>query len=216
VGTKPPKPFWGVTKAEKDAYKATYKKLSTADKKKEDDKKKAALAEIARSKVTFWASNVLTMEEKIKVTSSSSSAKCSFAGGCAYKVEGVKGLTTSLRDLPLENYIKICDQKCKFIDKDLKAGTVTCTLPSISTTYSNKNFKIAKESENLKSGSYFGTVANPAMYFDDDLTVRPSDNGKGCNVGMKFRTGFVGMLSQVKYFISQIDFKPAFVNNLQF
>ena len=52
------------------------------------------------------------------------------------------------------------------------------------------------------------------MSFDD---INLNENGldtNPCHVGMKFRPGFVGVLSQVKYFLDQS--KPTYVNNLVF
>ena len=42
-----------------------------------------------------------------------------------------------------------------------------------------------------------------------------SDNNANCFVGMKFRPGFVGLLSQVKYFMNNIN-KATYSGNLKF
>ena len=42
-------------------------------------------------------------------------------------------------------------------------------MPAISTIYSNANFKISTESENLKAGNLFGTVADFELAFDGKI-----------------------------------------------
>jgi hypothetical protein len=105
------------------------------------------------------------------------------------------------------NYISVCDEKCEF-DESASTSTVTkCKVPRVSTIYSNENFEIAKKSENLKAREFFGDGTDYQLVFDDDLVVAPNIAGATCKVGMKFKEGHVGMLSQVKYFMK--DFTKA-------
>ena len=67
------------------------------------------------------------------------------------------------------DYFSICDEKC-IIDETLySASFATCKVPAISNIYSNVNFKISTESENLKAGNLFGTVADFELAFDGKI-----------------------------------------------
>lgn len=53
--------------------------------------------------------------------------------------------------------------------------------------------------------------------FDHSLTVMPSVSGTSeCYVGGSFKENHVGMLSQVKYFMGDIEDKAQYVDNLKF
>ena len=91
-----------------------------------------------------------------------------------------------------------------------------CKVPMLSTVYSNENYNISSESENLKSGKYFGTASNFEIAFDDNLLVTPTDTSSPCHMGMQFKEGHVGLLSQVKYFMKDISSKALFVNTTTF
>ena len=132
-------------------------------------------------------------------------------------MQATAGFTTMLKTLPLENYIKICEKKCVITAADSVAGTAWCKVPSVSTTYSNENFKIEVPSENLNSGKFFGTNASQApRAFDNKPMTLVNDNEKVCNVGMEFKKGYIGAITQVKYFLKEIDNRASFENNLAF
>jgi len=46
----------------------------------------------------------------------------------------------------------------------------------MSTIYSNANYKIETENEDLKARSFFGNVNNVMLAFDDKLVVQPSNS----------------------------------------
>jgi hypothetical protein len=74
-------------------------------------------------------------------------------------------------------------------------------VPKVSTIYSNENFQIAIPSEDLKGRQIFGNSPNYELAFDGKLLEKPSEFKYTCNVGLSFKEGHVGMLSQVKYFM---------------
>lgn len=78
-------------------------------------------------------------------------------------------------------------------------------MPALSTIYSNENFAIELESEDLDSGKYFGTADDNSLVFDGDLLVPSTDNNEYCVIGMAFKEAHVGMLSQVKWFMRDMD-----------
>ena len=121
-----------------------------------------------------------------------SGLQCSFAGDCTYEVTA-NGLASIIRQNPEDNYVSVCSEKCVF-DEEASTATVTkCKIPKISTVYSNDNYDIAKESENLK-GTIFGT-GDYALAFDDKLIEGPSVLSGNCHLGMEFKEGHVGLLS---------------------
>jgi len=99
----------------------------------------------------------------------------------------------------------VCDELCVFDEESSTATVTKCKVPKISTTYSNENFEIAKESENLKAKIMFGTAADYQLAFDDELLLGPTDTTNECSLGMQFKHGHVGLLSQVKFFMKDIN-----------
>jgi hypothetical protein len=103
------------------------------------------------------------------------------------------------------NYITICDEICVF-DEDQSTGLVAkCKVPEVSTIYSNENFAIASESEDLDSGIYFGTADDVSIAFDGNVLNTPSDSNSECSLGISFKENHVAMISQVKYFMGAMS-----------
>jgi hypothetical protein len=138
------------------------------------------------------------------VSDSTSGVQCSFAGGCTYEVTA-DSLTTMIKNDPENNQVTICNEECVLVEDESSKSLVKCILPGLSTIYSNENFGIATESEDLDSGKYFGTADDNSLVFNGDLLVSPSDNNEFCSVGMAFKENHVGMISQVKYFMRDMD-----------
>lgn len=74
------------------------------------------------------------------LSTSSSGLSCSFNGGCELSMTGTAGVQTLLRKNPEENYIKVCEQKCKYNDARSSAGEIKCDLAPVPTSYSKQNF----------------------------------------------------------------------------
>ena len=123
------------------------------------------------------------------------------------------GLASIIKQNSADNYISVCDKPCVF-DEETSTATVTkCKVPQLSTVYSNENFEISKISENLK-GKTFGTD-DYELAFDDVLILGSDALNGNCNLGMEFKEGHVGLLSQVKYFLKGIS-KPRMVDRTKF
>jgi hypothetical protein len=162
-----------------------------------------------------YAPSITALANSLSVTSSLTGLQCSFAGECSYEVTST-GLASIIKNNEIKNYISVCDELCVF-DEASSTSTVTkCKVPKVSTIYSNENFEIATESENLKSGNYFGTASNYEIAFDNMMLVTPTDTSATCHMGMVFKEGHVGMLSSVKYFMRDISSKALFVNTTIF
>jgi len=123
-----------------------------------------------------------------------------------------------LKNDSVNNFISVCDETCEFLPLESTAQKSVCKLPKISTVYSNENFKIETEKEDLRFRKKFGNVKDVSMLFDNKLTQMPSiDSTKTeCFVGGSFKANHVGMLSQVKYFMGDLDVKSTFVDKLKF
>jgi hypothetical protein len=119
---------------------------------------------------------------------------CSFAGGCEYEVTS-SGLATMLKNDSSTNYISICDEECVFNEEDSTGAITKCVIPEISTIYSNENFAIATETEDLDSGVYFGTADDVSIAFDGNMLNTPDDSNSECSLGMSFKENHVGMIS---------------------
>lgn len=121
-----------------------------------------------------------------------------------------------MKFFPEKNYVTICSEKCVFSESDSTSAKTVCKVPEISTTYSDENFQISKVSENLNSGVFFGTSGNPKIAFDGSVTNTLSDTKAPCHIGMEFKEGHVGMLSQIKYFMPTLNDKTVFVGKTKF
>lgn len=136
------------------------------------------------------------MINDISVTGSSSSLTCSFAGGCEYEVTSDSLAIMLINDSSI-NYITVCDEVCVFNETASSATSVKCNVPKVSTVYSNEQFSIATESEDLDSGVYIGTAYDVSLAFDGVLTESPTfrSSDSECSLGMRFKENHVGMIS---------------------
>jgi hypothetical protein len=152
------------------------------------------LLSFKKEAVVHFSASPSSLTQALAVSSSSSGLQCSFAGGCNYEVSSV-GLSSILKGDSAINYLTVCDEKCVFNEKESTSTSAKCKMPKLSTVYSNQNYNVSTESENLKSGKYFGTAQDYEIAFDNDLLVTPTDASAPCHFGMQFKEGHVGLLS---------------------
>lgn len=95
---------------------------------------------------------------------------------------------------PKTNFVTVCGQPCEYSTAST-ASVAKCSVPAISTSYSNSNFKIAEISEDLKPGKCFGTNANHGKVFDNNMLNNAGDTTANCHIGAEFKEGFVGLIS---------------------
>jgi hypothetical protein len=97
------------------------------------------------------------------------------------------------------NQVTVCGEECVLDEAASTSAKAVCKLPGLSTIYSNENFAIATESQDLDSGKFFGTQSDNSIPFDGNLLVPPVDSsfseGGFCSIGMAFKPNHVGMLS---------------------
>lgn len=74
-------------------------------------------------------------------------------------------------------------------------------------------FNISQVSEDLKTGKEFGTLTDNKVPFDNVLVVKPTEGSQvdgACHIGIAFKEGHVGLISQVKWFLGDIQDKSVF------
>jgi len=167
------------------------------------------------NEIRHYAVSAETIENAISVSATTSGLECSYAGGCTYEVTAA-GLSTAVSKNSADNYISICDSACTMDAEASTADKYVCKVAELSTISSNSDFGIKQETHNLQSGRYFGSGANPEVVFDDDVVDEYESTTSECFVGMEFKENHVGMLSQVKYFMGDIDDKMLYAGFLKF
>jgi hypothetical protein len=115
--------------------------------------------ESTTTEAKYWARMQATVTNPLSVTTSSSAVSCSFAGGCRFEVTA-NGLASQLHHNATANAITVCGQPCAYNDTASNDTHAVCHVPAMSTVYSNAQFGIARESEDLKTGAYFGNLGN--------------------------------------------------------
>lgn len=151
------------------------------------------------------------------LTSGYTGLTCSFAGGCNLQINS-EGLSTILKNDTTNNFISVCDEKCEFSAELSDSSKTTCKMPKMSTVHSNANYKIETPQDDLRFRKTFGNLDDVSMVFDHNLNVLPTIQSaqSNCFFGGSFKANHVGMLSQVKYFMGDIQDKSIFADKLTF
>lgn len=157
------------------------------------------------------------LTKTLTVSSAYTGLECSFAGGCNLEVTA-EGLSTILKNDSVNNFISVCEEKCEFVRNLSDSSKAVCKMPKMSTIYSNENFNIETQKEDLKFRKTFGNLDDVSVIFDNQLLIMPTiDSSEStCHFGGSFKANHVGMLSQVKYFMGEIEDKTIFANKLTF
>jgi len=95
---------------------------------------------------------------------------CSFSGGCNIQIDS-EGLSTILKNDSSNNFISVCEEKCEFLPDLSDSTKAVCKMPKMSTVYSNENFKIEKEREDLRFRKTFGNIDDVSTVFDSNLMI---------------------------------------------
>lgn len=93
------------------------------------------------SNITHYASITANITKTLAVTAGYSGLSCSFAGGCNLQLNA-EGLSTIFKNDSSMNYITVCEEKCHFIRNLSDSSKAVCSMPKMSTIYSNENFNI--------------------------------------------------------------------------
>lgn len=73
---------------------------------------------------------------------------------------------------PQHHFVTVCDEKCELDADASDQNTAVCKVPKLSTVFSNQNFKVETESEDLKFKEIMGNLQDIDVVFDNQLTVR--------------------------------------------
>jgi len=160
-----------------------------------------------------YASGVADVVNNLTIASSSAGLSISWAGGEQLQIQSA-GLASLLKEDPSINNITVCENLCAFSEADSTSAHGSCTLPEVSTSYSDTNYGI-QTSHQLDSGVYISHHASkdPAPMFDGDLLIQFTAAGADSWFGMKFKTGYVAVLDKVKYFVPGENLKSFYINN---
>lgn len=164
------------------------------------------------AKIGYRASGTVNLTNPLSITGSSAALTCSYAGGCLYEVQAA-GLSSLLKQNATQNNIKVCDEVCTFLETNSTSDMAKCKLAKLSTVYSDSTFNISQVSEDLKTGLPFGTLTDNLVPFDGTLVLKPTEGAQvdgGCHIGIGFKEGHVGLISQVKWFLGDISDKTVY------
>lgn len=107
--------------------------------------------------VQHYANISASIQKTLLIGSATSGLSCSFAGGCNIEVQA-PGLSTILKNDSINNFISVCDAKCEFLEDLSDQSKSTCRIPKMSTIYSNENFGIETQKEDLRFRRVFGNL----------------------------------------------------------
>jgi len=117
------------------------------------------------------------------VAPTTSATSCSFAGGCSFDITS-DGLTQMLKSDPENNYVSVCENKCS-VTADSSSTSTKCTLPSLSTSYSDSTLGI--QSSHILLGQLSSSYITHDKLFDGDVVNYNEDWAADCHVTMQFR-----------------------------
>ena len=143
------------------------------------------------------------------VGSATSNLVCSFAGGCAYEIQG-PGLTSSLQTSTPgieKNRVDVCGQECVFDLANSDAQKAVCTLPALPTQFSANNLSIVEAGSMVNEGVWSGTAAQSeiAKLFDGkDNNLMNDSTAANCHFQIAFKPNYVGVMSRLEFFIKDL------------
>lgn len=109
----------------------------------------------------------------------------------------------------------MCESKCTFNAAASSSSTVKCSVPSLSTSYSITNYQIQSTSDYVM-GTVFASNTTGMYALTNDINQDYYiDTSATCNFGTYFRSGFIGQLSEVKFFMP-VFVKSNFADKLAF
>jgi hypothetical protein len=152
----------------------------------------------------------VVFKNALQVTASQKGLSCSWNGNCAYEVTST-GLAKTLESS--SNTIEFCGNVATL---DLAASNATkavVRIPALATTHSAKTFEIVETG--VLGGKWFGTEEKElAKIFDDSVMDDYVDTNAECHVGVTYKSKQVGVLSEAKFFINDLQDNKPFVDKL--
>lgn len=148
------------------------------------------------AEVRHYANISSSVSKPLTLASGYTGLSCSFAGGCNLQINS-EGLSTILKNDSANSFISVCDEKCEFLADLSDSSKAICKMPKMSTVYSNEQFKIETQKEDLRFRKTFGNLDDVSLVFDSKLLISPtiSSSQRHCYYGGSFKIGHVGMIS---------------------
>jgi hypothetical protein len=111
--------------------------------------------------------------------------------------------------------VTVCEKPCEM---DMAASTeskFSCKVPAISTVLSDEEFKINVESILKGDRLIYGGMSHEMAKRTQDGDILPSISGaeEECFIGIAFPTGYVGVVSEISFFLDEFK-RDSIVDNL--
>lgn len=148
------------------------------------------------------------------VAGPSSSTSCSFAGGCQIPITlrddkdnivANSGLKTGAAAGDIS--VTVCGAPATFDLDASTSDTLIAIAPNYVNLYSQEKYKIVKDKVLTGTLKEYGTSSGSNAF--DGITTNKVDGYKNVGVGYDFGTGNIAQLTSVRYFMGQMDNKPA-------
>ena len=136
-------------------------------------------------------------------TTTDTTVNCSWNGGCLLTIaqDGLKAAFEAG-----DATISVCGNEITELDASSDANTVYARAPAFVNSHSQSTYNLVPAS--VISGTVVSTGATDAeLIFDGASNTKSSATGS-VTAGIDFGTGFVGEISQVKYFMGKMTDKP--------
>lgn len=134
------------------------------------------------------------------------------AGGCTLSVSQAGFFATLTQNQG--SSLQVCSQPCTPLVDQSTVSTFKCTLPPLLSAKSLADFNITKETYLV--GTPFSSKASlTSAMFDGVNQVGWNDKSAKCFFGIAFKPDYVGVLTEVKYFMNRFV-RAAIVNKLVF
>ena len=114
--------------------------------------------------------------------------------------------------------IDFCGQDCVLDEASSDSSKAVCTLPYLATSYSASQYEVVNEGT-LIEGTWSGTASKTelAKLIDSENMVDLKDTTtSNCYFQIKYKDSYVGVLNEVKFFITELIDKTPFVGGLKF
>lgn len=108
---------------------------------------------------------------------------------------------------------------CVYNPEESTGEVASCTLPKLSTVYSDATFTIEELKDDLRPRAVFGTLVDNNIPFDDVLVIHPEEDEmieEQCFIGWNYKAEHVGLLRQVKWFMKDVQDKTLFTDEVVF
>jgi hypothetical protein len=144
------------------------------------------------------------MRNPLSITATSSGFSTSFAGGRTLEVTA-NGLTSDV--MAGKAKITVCEKTCEINAAASTDSVFSCFVPAISTVRSDEQFKINSESALKGEEIIFGGMSQEMAEraFDGKILPGIKSAEEECFVGIQMPQGYVGVLSEVSFFLDEFN-----------